>query len=140
IPIGSATGVGVNPAELNFEPGKDTCALYVINSGETLSEYRLFVDEEYAELVETDTDRFSLEPNSHMKVNVSISSQRVGRAEDLYLYIVSSSPADDLGVSSGIKVPVHIKSTLSIPLVIISVGVLVALAVTFITYRRTSRR
>ncbi|MDY6965544.1 MAG: hypothetical protein SVM80_06170 [Halobacteriota archaeon] len=140
VPTVSATGVGVNPAELNFDFGDRSSVLYVINTGEVESEYMVYVDEGYTDLIRIETDHFSLIPGSYKAVNISVFPLIIPREEDLYVFVVSSPSSQNLGVSSGIKVPLHIESPISISFISISVAVVSVLVITYVIYKRTRKR
>lgn len=107
----SAIGVGVTPGNLNFSAqagGSDTKSLFVINTGTEVSNYRVYVDEDYAGWFEISPDNFSLGVNENKEVMLKLKPPISTKGEiDFKAYAVSSSPSSDFSVGSGIKVPVH---------------------------------
>ncbi|MBN2489056.1 MAG: hypothetical protein JXA98_08515 [Methanosarcinaceae archaeon] len=107
----SAIGVGVTPGNLNFSAqagGSDTKSLFVINTGTEVSNYRVYVDEDYAGWFEISPDNFSLGVNENKEVILKLKPPLSTKGElDFKVYAVCSSQSSDFSVGSGIKVPVH---------------------------------
>jgi uncharacterized membrane protein len=107
----SAIGVGVTPGSLNFNVqagGSDTKSLFVINTGTDVSNYKVYVDEDYADWFDILPDNFNLSASENKEVILKIKPPLSVKGEfDFKVYAVSSSPSSDFSVGSGIKVPVH---------------------------------
>ena len=108
----SAIGVGVTPGNLTFSVqagSSDTESLYVINTGTEVSNYRVYVDEDYADWFDISPDNFSLGASENKEVTLKLKPPLSAKGEfDLKVYAVSSPSSSDFNVGSGIKVPVHI--------------------------------
>jgi len=66
--IVSAFGVGVTPGNLDFSAqigGSDTKSLFVINTGTEVSNYKLYLDNDYADWFEISPDNFTLSANEN---------------------------------------------------------------------------
>ena len=107
----SAIGIGVTPGTLNFSVQvgiSDTQSLHVINTGTEVSNYRVYVDENYADWFDISPDNFTLGANENKEVILTLTPSLSSKGEfDFKIYAVSSSPSSDFSVGSGIKVPVH---------------------------------
>ena len=107
----SAIGIGVTPGNLTFSVqagASDTESLFVINTGTEVSNYRVYVDEDYADWFDISPDNFSLGASENKEVTLKLKPPISTKGEfDLKVYAVSSSPSSDFSVGSGIKVPVH---------------------------------
>jgi P pilus assembly chaperone PapD len=107
----SAIGIGVTPGSLNFSVqagGSDTGSLFVINTGTEVSNYKVYVDNDYADWFDISPDNFNLSANENKEVILKIQPPLSAKGEfDFIVYAVSSSPSSDFSVGSGIKVPVH---------------------------------
>ena len=107
----SAIGVGVTPGSLNFSVqagGSDTGSMIVINTGTEVSNYKVYVDDDYADWFDISPDNFNLSANENKEVILKIKPPLSVKGEfDFKVYAVSSSPSSDFSVDSGIKVPVH---------------------------------
>lgn len=107
----SAIGVGITPGSLNFNVqagGSDTKSLFVINTGTDVSNYKVYVDEDYADWFDISPDNFNLSASENKEVILKIKPPLFVKGEfDFKVYAVSSSPSSDFSVGSGIKVPVH---------------------------------
>jgi len=107
----SAIGVGVTPGSLNYSVqagGSDTKLLFVINTGTEVSNYKVYVDEDYADWFDISPDNFNLNAGEHEEVELKLKPPISAKGEfDFKAYAVSSSPSSDFSVGSGIKVPVH---------------------------------
>jgi len=107
----SAIGVGVTPGSLNFSVqagGSDTRSLFVINTGTEVSNYKVYVDDDYADWFDISPDDFNLSASENKEVILKIKPPLSVKGEfDFKVYAVSSSPSSDFSVGSGIKVPVH---------------------------------
>ena len=107
----SAIGVGVTPGSLNFSVqagGSDTKSLFVINTGTEVSNYKVYVDDDYADWFDITPDNFNLSANENKEVILKIKPPLSVKGKfDFKVYAVSSSPSSDFSVGSGIKVPVH---------------------------------
>jgi hypothetical protein len=107
----SAIGIGVTPGSMNFSVQvgiSDTQSLYVINTGTEVSNYSVYVDENYADWFDISPDNFTLGANENKEVILTLTPSLLTKGEfDFKIYAVSSSPSSDFSVGSGIKVPVH---------------------------------
>ena len=107
----SAIGVGVTPGSLNYSVqagGSDVRSLFVINTGTEVSNYEVYVDEDYADWFDISPDNFNLNAGEHEEVELKLKPPISTKGEfDFKAYAVSSSPSSDFSVGSGIKVPVH---------------------------------
>jgi len=107
----SAIGVGVTPGNLNFSVqagGSDTKSLFVINTGTEVSNYKVYVDDDYADWFDISPDNFNLSASENKEVTLKIKPPLSVKGEfDFKVYAVSSSPSSDFSVGSGIKVPGH---------------------------------
>lgn len=108
----SAIGVGVTPGNLTFSVqagSSDTESLFVINTGTEVSNYRVYVDEYYADWFDISPDNFSLGANENKEVTLKLKPPISTKGGfEFKVYTVSSSPSSDFSVGSGIKVPVHV--------------------------------
>ncbi|WP_135609485.1 hypothetical protein [Methanococcoides sp. AM1] len=108
----SATGVGASPGRLNFtvEVGSsDTQSLYVKNTGDSISNYLVYVDDEYTEWFLISNDNFTLDAGEVKEVTLELKPPVSGAGEhEFKAYVLSTSPEGDLGVGSGIKIPVNV--------------------------------
>ena len=125
----SAIGVGVTPGSLNYSVqagGSDTKLLFVINTGTEVSNYKVYVDEDYADWFDISPDNFNLNAGEHEEVELKLKPPISAKGEfDFRAYAVSSSPSSDFSVGSGIKVPVHATvSNSGIMLVILTVFII----------------
>ena len=107
----SAIGIGVTPGTLNFSVQvgiSDTQSLHVINTGTEVSNYRVYVDEKYADWFDISPDNFTLGADENKEVILTLTPPLSTKGEfDFKIYAVSSSPSSEFSVGSGIKVPVH---------------------------------
>ena len=126
----SAIGVGVTPGNLNYSVqagGSDTKLLFVINTGTEVSNYKVYVDEDYADWFDISPDNFNLNAGEHEEVELKLKPPISAKGEfDFKAYAVSSSPSSDFSVGSGIKVPVHATVSNSGLMVCISLIVMIA--------------
>ena len=125
----SAIGIGVSPGNLNYSVqagGSDVRSLFVINTGTEVSNYEVYVDEEYADWFYISPDNFNLNAGEHEEVELKLKPPISAKGEfDFRAYAVSSSPSSDFSVGSGIKVPVHATvSNSGIMLVILTVFII----------------
>ena len=129
--IVSAFGVGVTPGNLDFSAqigGSDTESLFVINTGTEVSNYKVYVDEDYADWFDISPDNFTLNANENKEVILTLKPQISAIGDFNFMaYVVVSSPSSDFSVGSGIKVPVHTTIsnsgiTITIILVLITAG------------------
>jgi hypothetical protein len=113
IPPASAVGIGVAPAELNFSAQvgiSDSKILYVINTGDEDSGYRVYVDERYRDWFTISPENFTLAPDENKAVKLSLSPPISARGNfTTLIYAVSYSPSSEFKVGGGIKVPAHVK-------------------------------
>jgi len=109
----SSVGIGVTPAELNFSTqvgSSDSRILYVINTGDEDSGYRVYVDEKYRDWFTISPENFTLAPGENKAVKLSLSPPISARGNfTTLIYAVSYSPSSEFKVGGGIKVPAHVK-------------------------------
>jgi LPXTG-motif cell wall-anchored protein len=112
IPPSAAIGIGVAPAELNFsvQAGtSDSKILYVINTGNEDSGYRVYVDEKYRDWFTISPENFTLAPDENRAVKISLSPPiSTSGNYTMLVYAVSYSPSSEFKVGGGIKVPAHV--------------------------------
>ena len=107
----SASGVGVTPGNLNFSAqigGSDTKSLFVFNTGTEISDYKVYVDKDYADWFDISPDNFTLSANENQEVILTLKPPiSVIGDFNFMAYVVVSSTSLDVGIGHGIKVPVH---------------------------------
>lgn len=107
----SAVAVGVTPGNLDFDVqtgSSDTRLLFVINTGTETANYRVYVDEDYADWFFISPETFHLNAGENKAVELTLTPPMSAKGEyDCTVYAVSSSPSSDFSVGSGIRVPVH---------------------------------
>ncbi|WP_305063823.1 COG1470 family protein [Methanococcoides sp.] len=140
--VSSATGVGVSPGRLNFTVqvgSSDIQSLFVKNTGESSSNYLVYVDDAYTEWFLISNDNFILEAGEVKEVFLELKPPVSGTGEHNFkAYVLSTSPEGDLGVGSGIKIPINAKvSNIFIKEAFLSL-ILIAGSVTYVLYRRRS--
>ena len=127
----SASGVGVTPGNLNFSAqigGSDTKSLFVINTGTEVSNYKVYVDKDYADWFDISPDNFTLSANENKEVILTLKPQISAIGDFNFMaYVVVSSTSSDVSIGHGIKIPVHAKVSnsgimLTILLILIIVG------------------
>ena len=80
----------------------------MINTGTEVSNYNVYVDEDYAGWFDISPDNFNLSASEDKEVTLTIRPPLSTKGEfDFKIYAVSSSPSSDFSVGGGIKVPVH---------------------------------
>ena len=136
-----AAGVGIAPRELNFNTylgGSVNGTLYVINTGDSKAEYRVYTEEKYKNWFHIAPSEFTLAPNEVKEVQIVASPPLLSRGDHAaYIYVTATNPSPRLGMGAGIKVPVqlHIASWPLYTAVGIAVALLLALTV-FLVWRR----
>ncbi len=129
--IVSASGVGVTPGNLNFSAqigGSDTKSLFVFNTGTEVSNYKVYVDNDYADWFDISPDNFTLSANENKEVILTLKPQISAIGDFNFMaYVVVSSTSSDVSIGHGIKIPVHAKISnsgimLTILLILIIVG------------------
>jgi len=107
----AAIAVGVTPGNLDFDVqvgSSDTRSLFVINTGTEITNYKVYVDENYADWFDISTDNFNLNASEHKEVKLKLTPPISAKGVfDFKVYAVSSSASSDFSLGSGIKVPVH---------------------------------
>lgn len=130
-----ASGVGVSPSELEFEarsPGSIR-TLFVINTGDEESHYRVYAEGEYEDWFEISPEEFLLAPGQSMEVEIALSPPFAASGEHTAnICVVSFEPSLGLQIGTGVKVPAHI-SILGPPLLMV-IGIAGALAVLVAAY------
>ena len=132
--IVSASGVGVTPGNLDFSAqigGSDTESLFVINTGTEVSNYKVYVDKDYADWFDISPDNFTLSANENKEVILKLKPQTSAAGDFNFMaYVVVSSTSSDVSIGHGIKIPVHAKvsnsgimPTILLILIIVSAGV-----------------
>lgn len=129
--IVSASGVGVTPGNLDFTAqigGSDTKSLFVFNTGTEVSNYKVYVDKDYADWFDISPDNFTLNANENKEVILTLKPQTSAAGDFNFMaYVVVSSTSSDVSIGHGIKIPVHAKVSnsgimLTILLMLIIVG------------------
>ena len=135
-----AAGVGIAPRELEFNvyPGSSANeTLYVINTGDSEAEYRVYAEEKYKNWFDITPNEFTLTPSEVKEVQITVSPPLLSVGDHVaYIYVAATNPSPQLGMGAGIKVPVHLHIT-SWPLYV-AIGIialLIALAA-FLARRR----
>ena len=132
--IVSAFGVGVTPGNLDFTAqigGSDTESLFVFNTGTEVSNYKVYVDKDYADWFDISPDNFTLSANENKEVILTLKPQTSAAGDFNFMaYVVVSSTSSDVSIGHGIKIPVHAKVsnsgimlTILLILIIVSAGV-----------------
>ena len=111
--IVSASGVGVTPGNLDFSMqigGSDTKSLFVFNTGTEVSNYKVYVDKDYADWFDISPDNFTLSANENKEVILKLKPQTSAAGDFNFMaYVVVSSTSSDVSIGHGIKIPVHAK-------------------------------
>ena len=127
----SASRVGVTSGNLNFNAqigGSDTKSLFVFNTGTEVSNYKVYVDKDYADWFDISPDNFTLSANENKEVILTLKPQIYSIGDFNFMaYVVVSSTSSDVSIGHGIKIPVHAKVSnsgimLTILLILIIVG------------------
>ena len=127
----SAFGVGVTPGNLDFSMqigGSDTESLFVFNTGTEVSNYKVYVDKDYADWFDISPDNFTLNANENKEVILTLKPQTSAAGDFNFMaYVVVSSTSSDVSIGHGIKIPVHAKVSnsgimITILLILIIVG------------------
>lgn len=141
--IVSASGVGVSPGNLNFSAqigGSDTKSLFVFNTGTEVSNYKVYVDKDYADWFDISPDNFTLSANENKEVILTLKPQISATGDFNFMaYVVVSSTSSDVSIGHGIKIPVHAKvSNSGIMLTILLILIIVGTGVSYLI--RKNRR
>ena len=139
-----ASGVGVSPSHLEFGSNGSgfNSTLYVINTGDEDSLYRVYVDNEYENWFNISPEEFLLAPDRTAEVQISVTPRwSIQSDHTAYIYVESFEPTAETQVGAGIKVPAYISTGNSLlPLIIgIPVAALVALISIIYIIRRNRR-
>lgn len=112
ITCASAIGVGVSPANLSFDAHvgiMDSRSLFVINDGDGISDYNLYVDDEYTGWFTVTPHNFTLQPGEYKEVTVELRPPITARGNyDLKAYVIATAPSSGFEIGSGIKIPVRL--------------------------------
>ncbi len=135
-----AVGVGVAPKELDFNvcPGMSvTKVLYVVNTGDNETSYKVYVDGENHNLFDISPAGFSLAPQANKAVQITVSPPLLSVGDHAaYIYVAATNPSAQLEMGAGIKVTVHLHIA-SWPLyVAIGIIVLLIALAAFLAWRR----
>ena len=136
--------MGIAPRELEFNAylgGSASETLYVINTGDSEAEYRVYAEEEYKNWFDIAPNEFTLTPNEVKEVQITVSPPLLSVGDHVaYIYVAATNPSPQLGMGAGIKVPVHLHIT-SWPLyVAIGMVALLAGSAAFLVWRRRKSR
>jgi len=138
----SAMGLAAAPSKLDFSirpGGSVTETLYVINTGDSEAHYRVYVDEEYEAWFDIAPEEFSLTPEANKETQIIVSPPLFSFGDHTtHIYVVAANSNLQLGVSAGIKVPVHIR--ISNLLLWVGIGIAAALLVTLMLFLIRRRR
>jgi len=104
--------LGITPRELEFNAylgGSASETLYVINTGDSEAEYRVYAEEEYKNWFDIAPNEFTLTPNEVKEVQITLSPPLLSVGDHAaYIYVAATNPSPQLGMGAGIKVPVHL--------------------------------
>ena len=121
--IVSASGVGITPGSLDFSVqigGSDTKSLLVFNTGTQVSNYKVYVDNDYADWFDISPDNFTLSANENKEVIFTLKPQISAIGDFNFIaYVVASSTSSDISIGQGIKIPVHAKVSNSVIMITI---------------------
>jgi len=136
-----AAGVGIAPRELEFNAylgGSASETLYVINTGDSKAEYRVYAEEKYKNWFDITPNEFTLTPSEVKEVQITVSPPLLSVGDHAAcIYVAATNPSPQLGMGAGIKVPVHLHIT-SWPLyVAIGMVALLAALAAFLVRRRS---
>ena len=139
----SAVGIGTAPSKLDFSIRQGRSAtetLYVVNTGNSEADYKVYVDEQYEGWFDINPEEFSLGPQANKETQITVSPPLFSFGNyTTHVYVVTANSHLQLGVGAGIKVPVHIH--ISNLLLWVGVGIAAALlvALTLFLIRRRRR-
>lgn len=106
----TAVAVGVTPGNLDFDTQvciSDTRSLFIINTGSEVTNYKVYVDEDYAGWFDISPGSFNLNAGENKEVKLKLQPPISTKGEfEFKAYVVASSPSSDFSLGSGIKVPV----------------------------------
>ncbi len=101
----------VTPGNLNFSAqvgGSDTESLFVVNTGTEVSNYKVYVDEDYVDWFDILPDNFNLSGSENKEVKLKLKPPLSANGEyDLKVYVVASTPSSDFCVGSDINMPIQ---------------------------------
>ena len=121
--IVSASGVGITPGNFDFSVqigGLDTKSLFVFNTGTQVSNYKVYVDNDYADWFDISPDNFTLSANENKEVIFTLKPQISAIGDFNFMaYVVASSTSSDISIGQGIKIPVHAKVSNSVIMITI---------------------
>lgn len=108
----TATGVGATPAKFELtinEGNSEEKILYIINTGDTVSEYKIYSDVNYSTWVVISYTQFTLAPNAHKEVHIVFTvPSETNDVHRFYLYIEGYSHDMGNNLSAGLRIPVTI--------------------------------
>ncbi len=113
-----ASGVGFSPGRLEFDDNSKgmPTTLYVLNTGEETSNYRVYAEAQYEGWFVISPTEFSLDTSEHKPITISLSASDVPLGEhNAKICVVAFADTIDAKVGTGAKVPVHITITSPIP-------------------------
>jgi len=136
--------LGIAPRELEFNAylgGSASETLYVINTGDSEAEYRVYAEEEYKNWFDIAPNEFTLTPNEVKEVQITVSPPLLSVGDHVaYIYVAATNPSPQLGMGGGIKVPVYLH-IVGWPLyVAIGMVALLAGSAAFLVWRRRKSR
>ena len=138
----SALGIGTAPSELDFsirQGSSATKTLYVVNTGNSEADYKVYVDEQYEGWFDIVPEEFSLAPQANKKTQITVSPPLFSFGDyTTHVYVVTVNPRLQFGVGAGIKVPVHIH--ISNLLLWVGIGIAAALLVALTLFLIRRRR
>jgi hypothetical protein len=140
----SASGVGITPGNLNFSAqiwGSDTKSLIVFNTGAGVSDYKVYMDKDYADWFDISPDNFTLSANENKEVILTLKPQISAIGDFNFMaYVVVSSTSSDVGIGHGIMIPVHAKvSNSGIMLAILIILIITGVGVFYCIRKRKSK-
>ena len=144
-----AASVGVTPGQMAFSVragGTDEQTLYVINQGNTTSEFNVYIEGENGDWFIITPDTFTLGAQQTKDVEIKIAPPLTAGLKDydVKICIISMSPDSDLHIGAGIKVLAHVQVTglpiMSLPWWIASVSIGLAIVVAAVVWVLVRRR
>jgi hypothetical protein len=99
------------PGSLNFSiqtGSSDTESLFVVNTGTEVTNYKVYVDEDYADWFDVLPDKFNLSGSENKEVKLKLKPPLSANGKyDFKAHVVASSLSSDFCVDSSINVPVQ---------------------------------
>ena len=112
-----ATGIGATPSKFEFSVDEGCTSqeiLYVINTGDTPADYKVYTDDNYSSWVNIENFQFTLAPNANEGVDITFNVPLDSNGtHNFYIYIEGYSAGADSSLGAGLKIPVtiHVQGT-----------------------------